>query len=339
MPAARTPLRDVYLVADCVRGCNAPTPVETITDYIWSDATGAGDLLAAARKLEVTESSSVVPPSLRSVGVVPLADIHVAQQKTLVPTVVRELLVRWLGLPAQARRAAVPLADRLMRRAGISADTIIQQVSETLLTPAHRTSLEQAIADLSPEQQHDQVAVAAALQSVIESMLAQANFQTIPTDVINNVHRELTVCLIDRRADLTTVIECLKLIQEKIVSLKASCPADQQNVPNEHERPMPVERHGGPIDRFAVFRPTLRQLEFSATTARRVRDVACDRDCPIEQITSHRRESLGHAFQRQFDRNSTRSNSRCTKQPSIDTWYDHSATGGPTLTPTSWSAT
>jgi hypothetical protein len=241
VPAARTPLRDVYLVADCAGGCNAPTPVETITEYIWYDATGASELLAAARRLEITQSSSVVPPSLRSVGVVPLADIRVAQQKTLVPTVVRELLVRWLGLPSQARRNAVPLADRLMRRAGISAETIIQEVNEKLLTPSHRESLEQAIADLSLEQQRDQVAVAAALQSAIESIMAQANFQTISADVINNVHRELTVCLIDRRADLTTVIECLKLIQEKICNLKASYQADQQNVPSEQDRPTPVD--------------------------------------------------------------------------------------------------
>jgi hypothetical protein len=98
VPAARTPLHDVYLVADSVRGSSAPTPVETITDYIWSDATGAGDLLAAARKLETTETSSVTPPSLRSVGVVNLGDIRCAQQKALAPTVVRELLISWLGL-------------------------------------------------------------------------------------------------------------------------------------------------------------------------------------------------------------------------------------------------
>ena len=53
VPAARTPLRDVYLVAGSARGSTAPTPVETITDYIWSDATGAGDLLATARKLAI----------------------------------------------------------------------------------------------------------------------------------------------------------------------------------------------------------------------------------------------------------------------------------------------
>ncbi len=245
VPAARTPLHDVYLVAGRVRGSNSPTPVETITDYIWSDATGAGDLLAAARKLETKESSSIVPPSLRSVGVVPLADIRIAQQKALAPAVVRELLVQWLGLPSQARRTAVPLADRLMRRAGISADTIIQEVSETLLTPSHRESLQRAVADLSPQQQHNHVAVAAALQSVIESMMAQGNFQTIPTDVLSNVQRELTVCLSDRRADLTTVIECLKLTREKIAGLKASCQddpqPDAQNVLDEQDSHTPVE--------------------------------------------------------------------------------------------------
>ncbi len=81
--------------------------------------------------------------------------------------------------------------------------------------------------------------VNAALQPLIDSLTAQENFESIPAEVVTNVHREITVCLNDRRADLTTVIECLKLIREKIVSLISSCQGD--SAPAQQNTPMPVD--------------------------------------------------------------------------------------------------
>ena len=114
------------------RRLRARTPTKTIVDYIWSDATGAGALLNEARKVEITENSSIVPASIRSVGVIPLGNSRRLERKVLAPAVVRDLLIRWLGLPSKARQAATPLAKRMYRRTGLSADSLLQETTRRL---------------------------------------------------------------------------------------------------------------------------------------------------------------------------------------------------------------
>jgi serine/threonine protein kinase len=219
VPAARTPLRDVYLVTDSPSNSRAPSPVDTITNYIWSDTTGAGDLLAAARKLELTEGTSIIPPSVRSVGVVTLGNPRRFEQKVLATPVVRELLIRWLGLPSTAKQEAVPLTDRVLRRIGLLPKEIMQTSNAYLSEQQHWRPIEQAIAHLPREQAEDRTAVVVVLSQIVDSMAERGEFQAFLESMINNLQRELSVCLHDRRADLTTVIECMKLILEKLTAL------------------------------------------------------------------------------------------------------------------------
>ncbi len=126
VPAARTPLHDVYLVAAAPFRSSSPSPARTITDYVWADATGAAELLAEARGSAVDEQQSVIDsPTLRSVGIIPLGISRNLEQTLLVPSTVRHLLFQWLGLPSKAKKSAVPLANRLMRRCAISRQTIL----------------------------------------------------------------------------------------------------------------------------------------------------------------------------------------------------------------------
>lgn len=219
VPAARTPLRDVYLVADATRGSLSPTPVETITEYIWSDATGAGPLLADARKLEIKEDSSIVPPSLRTVGIVPLGDSKRLERKVLAPAVVRGLLIQWLGLPSKARQIAIPLADRIMRRIGLSADELVEEAKHHLSDGHVRQHMEQAASCLSAEQLQDRAAVTELLKPEAKAMIADGRLPEVTADYLHHLRREMSVCMNDRRADATTVIECLSYMREKLAGL------------------------------------------------------------------------------------------------------------------------
>jgi hypothetical protein len=201
VPAARTPLRDVYIVAASSSDSLTPAPVETLTDYIWSDATGAGSLLAAARKLEINETASIVPPSIRSVGVVALGNSDHLERWVLGPPLARALLIQWLGLPSQARKIAAPLAERIARRIGLIGETLVQEAA-ILLTPDQKRQL-------SPQ------ATPETLAAVQESAVGTQGFLAVIVNMMHHLYREIMVGLSDRRSDVTTVIECLKLLHQE----------------------------------------------------------------------------------------------------------------------------
>ena len=220
VPAARTPLKNVYVVSGSTHGSIAPAPSHTITDYIWADMTGSKDLLAAARSLKLDEeNTSIAVPSVRSVGVVPLGDNRRLAQKVLAPKVVSELLLQWLGLPSKAKKSAVSLSDRIMRRIGISETAFIRAVESQTGATELRELTNQLVAALDPATRNDQVAVAQALTPVVERMVANGEFQEHTQAVLSNLRRELTVGLNDRKADITTVIEALKRIHKTVWDL------------------------------------------------------------------------------------------------------------------------
>ncbi|QDT04782.1 Tubulin-like protein [Rubripirellula lacrimiformis] len=197
VPAARTPLRDLYVVASSPTDQYSSLPIETITEYLWTDATGCGDLLATARKSQQAENQSVRLPSLRSVGVVPLGDRHRLETRVLSPAIVRELLTRWLGIPSKSRQAAPALADRLQRRINLSLEHTIETIEEHLdpnsLPSLNLRSLDRYIADLVRTGECDWLS---------------AGWQ-------NNLYREISVCLNDRRANISTVFEALDLLVKR----------------------------------------------------------------------------------------------------------------------------
>ncbi|GAA5505120.1 protein kinase domain-containing protein [Novipirellula caenicola] len=138
VPAARTPLKDAYVIASNEIDPNAPRPVNVISDYLWSDSTGAGDLLAEARS-SATESSnvSIHKPQLRSVGIVPLGVVRRPEEKILTPATVQHLLLRWLGHPGNAKKNAESLSQRLMRRTGFAQTSIFDVIQEPLGATSH----------------------------------------------------------------------------------------------------------------------------------------------------------------------------------------------------------
>ncbi len=214
VPAARTPLHQVYLVAEPKAGSLSPSAVETIIDYVWTDSTGAGSLLNSARNQQVKATSTLTGPTLHSVGVVPLSDTNRMQEKILSPAVARELMVRWLGLPSKAREAALPFSERIVRRIGIAPEVILAAVAEKLNQAGYQQLVSDAVATLPAEDRQDWGGVTTALNAVVESVCSQDDFKIICSDLINRFFGQVSVALTDRAADVTTTIECMKLMHQ-----------------------------------------------------------------------------------------------------------------------------
>ncbi len=226
VPAARTPLRHVYLIAEPSVGSLSPPPIETIADYVWSDSTGDGDLLKSARQHGESEKSSLIGPTLHSVGVVPLSDGIGMKEKVLSPAVVRELLIRWLGLPSTARKAAVPFRDQIIRRIGISPAAMVASASEQL----ERSDAGQVLRESLGQPPQDWSSLTQALESPLAPINELDHFKTLCSNAMTRLLRQLSVSLTDGHADVTTIIECMKLIRQSNTAaantLRVESPAD-----------------------------------------------------------------------------------------------------------------
>lgn len=219
VPAARTPLHNVYLIAASPRTSSAPPPSRSITDYVWTDATGAGDILKKARAENPEERDSLsVSPTIRSVGVVTLGISRRLEQKLLVPATVRHLLIRWLGLPSKARDAAGPLAERLMRRCALSHGAFLDATCELVAgeEKERHERLAEHLKTLTPEQRSDIDAIGEAQAEMLRDRQGTIETDLMVESVMTNLLRALSVSLHDQQMDVTTAIEVIKLILDAI---------------------------------------------------------------------------------------------------------------------------
>ncbi|WDQ17513.1 serine/threonine protein kinase [Rhodopirellula sp. P2] len=128
VPASRNPLRNAYVVVDgdhaLPDSCSAAA---TIVDYLWVDATGAGELLAEARRSDQADAGLLSKPMLRSVGVSRLKCVRALEENLLAPTTARHLLLRWLGNPNESRQIAGLTAERLRKRCGLDVASYLDE--------------------------------------------------------------------------------------------------------------------------------------------------------------------------------------------------------------------
>ncbi len=215
LPAARSPLRGAYVIASAPQQ-PISTTVETIVDYIWADTTGAGELLAASRRTDGDEQSTKLgAASLRSFGVARLGGLRALEENMLAPASMRTLFLRWLGRPVEAKQMALPLADRLIRRCGLDAETLHDVNQNILGRDTKAIVLEQL--QLIPR---DQLADSSAIQSHLELFVAQKLTENskdqLVASVVISLQRELSARLQDRRVDVTSSVEALRLIIARV---------------------------------------------------------------------------------------------------------------------------
>ena len=238
VPAARTPLRDVYLIAGAADNRYTVRPAETIVEYIWASSNGCEDLLKEARMPaldDAAEKKTPLPgqstkPMIRSMGVIPLGDSRRLEEQVLGPSLVRDLLKVWLGNPATARSHSPKYASRMCRRIGLSIGPIAEQLAQYI----HRDSddggpfstLDSDInssavhgADLVHGDAKGESKDSARLSLVTSIDLHEGQLDWMGASWINNLHREISVGLADQRLDLATAIEVLQRIHQSAAEI------------------------------------------------------------------------------------------------------------------------
>jgi hypothetical protein len=176
-------------------------------------------LLEQARTSEKDNKESIAKLGIRSVGVVPLGDCHRLEQGLLAPALVREVMLSWIGNPATAPKKASLVVQRLMRRIGLTPKAITAQI-QTFLAEKQITAdirLDDNDSRLDSQQTNanqDPVALQ------IEALANSGQFDWMCAGWINNLYREISLGISDRRVDLVTAIESLKLIRHETTQLK-----------------------------------------------------------------------------------------------------------------------
>lgn len=274
VPAARTPLHNVYLIAATPRSVPAPSPIRTICDYVWADTTGGSEVLEAARAdHEENDNNSVLKsPSIRSVGIVPLGISRRLEQRLLVPATVRHLLIRWLGLPSRAREIAVSLSARLLRRCAISREAFLDATCEVICGDEQIRDdiLAEQLGELTEEQRDCESTVRETLAGILrESVCGETDLMV--ESVMSNLTRELSVYLHDQRIDVTTAIETLKVILESIRGLVVTETESQDNTAESSLAEDDVEFES-PEDEVIPEAPIPVEIQAFESAARQVTD-------------------------------------------------------------------
>jgi eukaryotic-like serine/threonine-protein kinase len=189
VPAARTPLRDVYLISGSPTEKFARSPVQTMVDYLWTDATGAGSLLEQARKPFESANSPLPKASIRTVGIIPLGKSHSLEEQLLGPGVVYQVLSEWLGSPTAAVLQAEPVADRIARRIGLTIPYVMGSIVETV---SDRGETRRRI-----------------VAERLRSSKTDGSLDFIAGSLTNQLHREISIALGDRKYSVAMVLESL----------------------------------------------------------------------------------------------------------------------------------
>ncbi|MEM6980862.1 MAG: tubulin-like doman-containing protein, partial [Planctomycetota bacterium] len=224
VPAARNPLHDAYLIVDGDRASPvSSSAAATVVDYLWADSTGAGELLAQARKIANLETGQIGKPMLRSVGVARLQCLRALEQKLLAPAAVRHLMLGWLGHPAEAEQIAKPLAERLRKRCQIEP----QQWLAELLEQYGRNDVARQELVSSFVKQIDTAQIQNGCQGIdidekLRKMLEGGKLASLSQrrsgDVMATLRRELTTRLHDRGIDVTGAIHGIAVFRQNLVA-------------------------------------------------------------------------------------------------------------------------
>lgn len=185
VPAARTPLRNLYLLpgnANAKFGCR---PVETIVNYLWNASHEAAAILRDSRQGSVDDSNAPQQTTLRSVGIVSIGQSKMGYHQRLTTSLIAELLSGWLGTPKDASSAAAALVRRIGRRSGMTADYVFGSIMKTLSIPEQPGTIDPARLIASP---------------------TDGAMDYVATSIGNQIMREVSHALSDQNNNLSVLI-------------------------------------------------------------------------------------------------------------------------------------
>jgi len=238
VPAVRNPLRNAYLVLDGdLSTPDASSASSTIVDYLWADATGAGQLLASARQCDTKDSILKAQPILRSVGVTRLKCVRALEENLLAPAAARHLLLRWLGRPAESREIAGPLAERLRKRCDLDPQSMIEKIRS--LFGENEAAIADQIGVLLSPLSEEAIGQSETIEMVILGSLDDANVvvqlqRQVATKILA-LRRELVVRLNDGRIDITSAVQAVQRLMRdvRVVSEQLAQESTDPSLPAE----------------------------------------------------------------------------------------------------------
>ncbi|SMP74302.1 hypothetical protein SAMN06265222_117101 [Neorhodopirellula lusitana] len=224
VPAVRNPLRNAYVILEGDYSApNTSSASETIVDYLWADATGAGELLAKARQCETQQAGSISKPLIRSVGVARLKCLRALEENLLAPAAARHLLLRWLGRPAESREIAGPLSERLRRRCDLdiqsTIEMVLKQFGDTEEDRANRISL--LLSPLNEESLMSLDAIEGQILTSLDDNDISSLLNRRTAEQLLSLRRELTVRLQDGRIDITSAVQAVQRLSQHVASMMA----------------------------------------------------------------------------------------------------------------------
>ncbi len=205
VPAARTPLRDAYLIAEpTVPG--APSALYTAIDYLWCDACVCGQWLEKARR--ESHGDEQVPTGLRSVGAVEIGGGSDWQAELLAPYLTRSLLLQWLGNPRESAPSASRWTDRVQRRCRLEADSLKAEALHWFgeSRQQRRRRLFDHLRTLDSQFVNDNTALRARLLRWLAAAIDPERGEGVARQVIEQTDREVRVRLQDRRLDFSGAV-------------------------------------------------------------------------------------------------------------------------------------
>ena len=194
VPAARTPLRNLYIIPGLSSSRFGCRPIDTINRYIWNDTLHAGTMLQRSRQEDQTGSRKVTRSSIRTVGVVSVGSASEQQEGRITASVAIELLTGWLGTPAGATAKSDHLARRIGRRTGLSLQSVMAQIVRAVSSPTDPDHVDKDRLALAP---------------------TDGAVDFIAANISNQLQRELSIALGDRQNDLSKLMAAVKRLQDQ----------------------------------------------------------------------------------------------------------------------------
>ena len=220
VPAARTPLRDAYLVvpSDANR---APDTVESVVNYIWNDSAACASWLDRGRE---NQSEGIAVPVIRSMNAIQIGDPNGRQSDLFAQSIVQQLLLRWLGNPKTSRKRAQDLSQRIIRRCYLDQQSIsnltLQWIGHT--DADRRTELLEQLKTLDPSQLGSENAVRSHVVKWLSGRLDSDQTEVAADQVVTQLQREISLRLQDAQADFSVVLSALAELRDHSSKLRDS---------------------------------------------------------------------------------------------------------------------
>ena len=204
VPAARTPLRDAYVVAPAdIPG--APSPVESVVNYIWNASTACGKWLDQGRE---SQTDSVALPSIRTMNAIRIGDPQGRQTNLIAQSIVNELLLRWLGNPKDSKENALDLSKRIVRRCYLDQQSMhnvtLQWIGHT--QSDRRTELMEQLKTLDPTDLKNDNRVRTQLANWLTRTFNEDRIDVAADQIVSQLQREITLRMQDQRASFSVVL-------------------------------------------------------------------------------------------------------------------------------------